>query len=128
MAKHDEYDDIYEVDSCFVFQYSNRKLGKSKLVDATMFDDLPATKHNTDGDTDIYIFCSKCSEYMDFVQGDSYALNGHWECPCCNTHVREKTPYLQLGRENRKWLEQNELTDDYVDSGYDPDDFDWSDL
>lgn len=128
MARHDEYDDIYDVDSCFVFQYSNRKLGKSKVVDATMFDHLPAAKHNTEGDSDIYIFCSKCSEYMDFVQGDPYALNGHWICPYCKARVREQTPYLQLGRENRKWLDRYELTDDYIDSGYDPDECDWSDL
>ena len=42
MARHDEYADIYETDSCFVFQYRNRRLSRAKIVDATEMDDLPA--------------------------------------------------------------------------------------
>lgn len=130
MARHDEYADIYEMDSCFVFQYHNRKLGKAKIVDATEMDDLPALKHNAEGDDLIYIYCSKCGEYMDFVKGDPYAMNGHWVCPCCGSRVREKTPYTELSRENQAWMRQHELTDEYAESGYDLDDpdYDWSDL
>lgn len=130
MPRNDEYSDIYGIDSCFVFKYRNRKLGKASIVDASEMDDLPARKHNAEGDDYIYIYCCKCNEYMDFVQGDPYAMNGHWICPSCRAKVRERTPYLELGRENRDWMKQHELTDEYVESGYDLDDpdYDWSDL
>jgi len=129
MARHDEYADIYEIDSCFVFQYRNHKLSKAQIVDATEMDDLPARKHN-DGDDYIYIFCSNCNEYMDFIKGDPYVMNGHWVCPICGVRVREKTPYSELGRENREWLRRHDISDDYEESGYDLDDpdYDWSDL
>ena len=129
MARHDEYADIYEIDSCFVFQYRNHRLSRAQIVDATEMDDLPARKHN-DGDDYIYIFCSSCNEYMDFVKGDPYVMNGHWVCPKCGVRVREKTPYSELGRENREWLRQHDISDDYEESGYDLDDpdYDWSDL
>ena len=129
MARHDEYADIYEIDSCFVFQYRNHRLSRAKIVDATEMDDLPARKHN-DGDDYIYIFCSSCNEYMDFMKGDPYAMNGHWVCPRCRVRVREKTPYSELGRENREWIRQHDISDDYEESGYDLDDpdYDWSDL
>lgn len=130
MARHDEYTDIYGTDVCFVFQYRNHKLSRGKVVDASEMDDLPARKHNAEGDDYIYIFCSKCNEYMDFVEGDPYAMNGHWVCPCCGVRVREKTPYTELGRENREWLRKNDISDDYEAAGYDLDDpdYDWSDL
>lgn len=102
---YDDYDN-----SGFLFKMKSR-LSKSEYLPEEDIRDIPNGKGNEDN---LFIFCDRCSEYMDFHDGD-VSMTGKWVCPKCGKRIREQTPYNQLCRDNEKY---------YTNYGFDEDDDD----
>lgn len=95
-----EYDEIYDRYSKtgFKFNYSKKRIGKSKTIFEEEMSAIENGKRNED-DIPLFVYCKACNTYMDFIAGIEM-LGGKWTCPSCGSSVREKTIYNQLSREN----------------------------
>ena len=93
--------------SGFLFTYKS-KLGKSEYLSENDILSIPDGKGNDDN---LFIFCYRCEEYMDF-NGGSVSLTGKWVCPKCKRGVREQTPYDRLCKENEEFCSSFDIFDD----------------
>ena len=105
-GKKDEYDDIYGqyAESGFEFNYSSKRIGKSKPIFKDVIDTIDATKSNN-SDIPLFVNCKKCGTYMDYQAGDSGMFSSWYKCPVCGSRVKESTVYSQLDRENEQYLD-----------------------
>lgn len=101
----------------YEFKYKNGRIGRSVPLEMDDIVKIESTCANRDN---IFIYCTSCAVYMDFVEGKDQLLDGKWQCPKCRRRVRETTPYSQLERENAEGefifdddYDENEVEDDF---------------
>jgi len=101
------------------FHKKNRRISKSFELDILDLVQLAATYPDSGNDQNLFVFCEDCKCYMTYVKETKDDLSGYYVCLDCNSRVREKTLYNQLGRENEKYLKDNELDNYNKDDDYD---------
>ena len=90
---HEEY-----LNSGFVFDFDGQ-LSNSKVIFADEISEIEDAKRNND-EVPLFVWCSHCSEYMDFNQGEFDELDGNWKCGSCDATVDESEIYEQIDSEN----------------------------
>lgn len=107
--KTEEYEEIYKQyeGSGFKFDYSKKRLGKSKQIFRDEVSAIDPSKRNNDG-MPLFVECRACGTYMDFKEGPKKLIFDSWrECPVCGVKIKEETLYNRLERENADWLRRN---------------------
>ena len=84
----------------FWFNYKNRHVSASKVINSVELRRYDLTKACTEDDVPLFVRCDKCDTFMDFISGHSHLLNGYWKCPVCGCRTHQRTVYRRLDDEN----------------------------
>lgn len=96
-GKCEKMSEEYKAKCPWYFKAYKRSLSRGQSVLPSVARVIPDAYKNP---ANIMIFCHSCECYMIYHNDPGTQLDGYYECPKCGKHIREKTPYCQLHRDD----------------------------